>query len=82
MERVFESSKNSETEQIDAVRKYWEHEKFLNMLNASDPFVGRNALGVRYSETPCWFVLAMPVPELLSDETQERRRADGDEWLA
>ena len=54
MERVFESSKNSETEQIDAVRKYWEHEKFLNMLNASDPFVGRNALGVRYSETPCW----------------------------
>lgn len=43
-------------------------------LEELDPFVGRNSQGTLYAETPCWSLLAMPVPELLSAETQERRR--------
>jgi len=39
-----------------------------------DPFVGRNAQGVEYAETPCWSLLAMPVPEVTSPEAQERAR--------
>jgi hypothetical protein len=54
----------------------------LHALHRSDPFQNTNSQGVVYAETPCWSLLAMPVPELHSAETQERRRLQRITWRA
>ena len=46
------------------------------LLTSLDPFVGVNGQGTVYAETPCWSVLAMPVPDVHSEECEERRRQE------
>jgi hypothetical protein len=36
----------------------------LHALHRLDPFQNTNAQGVAYAETPCWSLLAMPVPDI------------------
>ena len=47
-----------------------------DMYLREDPFVGVNSQGVIYAQTPCWSPLAMPVPDIHSDEAEERRRIE------
>jgi hypothetical protein len=41
-----------------------------------DPFVGMNSEGVIYAETPCWSLIAMPVPDIHTPEAEERKRQE------
>src|SRR5260370_1300469 len=52
----------------------------LHALHRADPFQSMNSQGIVYAETPCWSLLAMPVPELHSEETEERRRLQRMTW--
>lgn len=38
------------------------------MYLEEDPFVGVNGNGVVFAQTPCWSVLAMPVPTILEEK--------------
>jgi hypothetical protein len=53
-----------------------EYAMMQELLLTHDPFQGRNAQGVIFAQTPCWSLLAMPVPDIHSAEAEERRRQE------